>query len=413
MHKKGILIVLLFLSGLPAFNQSHNLDYYIKEGLQNSPLLNEYRNQLSSAGYDSLLVRASRKPLIEAKSMLQYSPYYKNFGYDEVITDGGNYMAVLGISQNIFNKGELNNKLQAIDLQKKTINNLSKISETELHKLITDQYLAAYAGFKDLAFNKSFLDLLHNENEIVKQFVKNGVAKETDYLSLLVETQTQEILVNQVQSQYMKDLLLLNQLCGIADTSWYELLKPDITVKGSPDISRSPSYIQYKIDSIRIENEKTAVDLRYKPKVNWFADAGLLTSDPWNFYNHFGYSAGLGLNIPVYDGKQRGLEKQKLQFNENSRKAYENTFHNQYYQQFQQLRIELSSLDEMSSRMKAQLATSEQLIKVLKDQLEAGIIQMTEYLNAIKNFRSMNRNLNMVNIQKLQIINEMNFILTK
>jgi hypothetical protein len=34
------------------------------------------------------------------------------------------------------------------------------------------------------------------------------------------------------------------------------------------------------------------------------ADAGILTSNPWNFYNHFGYSAGISLNIPVYDGKQ-------------------------------------------------------------------------------------------------------------
>ncbi|MDO9340963.1 MAG: TolC family protein, partial [Bacteroidales bacterium] len=255
--------------------------------------------------------------------------------------------------------------------------------------------------------------LFKKENEIVKQFVKNGVYKQTDYLSLLVETQSQEILVNQLKSQYRKDVMLLNQLCGLNDSAWIELVEPQFGIKGTPDIAKSPSYIQYKIDSIRIENEKMAIDIRYKPKINWFADAGIMTSDPWNFYRHVGYSAGISLNIPVYDGKQRGIEKQKLEFNENSRKTYENNYRNQYFQHIQQLSNELKALNEMSAQLEKQLKTADQLVKALKEQLEAGIIQMTEYINAIKNFKTISRNFNLINIQKLQVINEMNFLLTQ
>jgi outer membrane protein TolC len=409
------LFLILILSGLTliAHNQTRSLDFYLKEGLQNSPLLNDYRNQINSAIADSLLIKAAKKPLVEAKSQLQYSPFYRNFGYDEVITDGGNYSAVMGVTQNIFNKRELDNKYKAVDLQKQLVNNSSRISVTELYKIITDQYLTAFSGYSDLLFNKAFLELFEKENEIAKQFVKNGVGKQTDYLSLLVETQSQEILVNQLKSQYRKELMLLNQLCGLNDSAWFELVEPQLEIKGTPDIAKSPSYIQYKIDSVRIENEKMAIDIRYNPKVNWFADAGILTSDPWNFYKYVGYSAGISLNIPVYDGKQRGIEKQKLEFNENSRKTYENNFRKQYFQQIQQLSDELKALNEMSVQMEKQLKTSDQLVKALKDQLEAGIIQMTEYINAIKNFKSISRNLNLVNIRKLQVINEMNFLLTQ
>ncbi|MCX6321700.1 MAG: TolC family protein [Bacteroidia bacterium] len=409
------LFLILILSGLTliAHNQTRSLDFYLKEGLQNSPLLNDYRNQINSAIADSLLIKAAKKPLVEAKSQLLYSPFYRNFGYDEVITDGGNYSAVMGVTQNIFNKKELNNKYKAVDLQKQLINYSSRISVTELNKIITDQYLTAFSGYSDLLFNKTFLELFEKENEIVKQFVKNGVGKQTDYLSLMVETQSQEILVNQLKSQYRKDLMLLNQLCGLNDSVWYELVEPHVEIKGTPDIAKSPSYIQYKIDSVRIENEKMAIDIRYKPKVNWFADAGILTSNPWNFYKHFGYSAGISLNIPVYDGKQRYIEKQKLEFGENSRKTYENNYRNQYFQHIQQLSGELKSLIEVSFQMEKQLKTSDQLVKALKEQLESGNIQMTEYINAIKNFKTMSRNLNLVNIRKLQVINEMNFLLTQ
>jgi outer membrane protein TolC len=409
------LLLTFFFSGLTliAYNQTHNLEYYLRLGIQNSPLLNDYRNQISSSIADSLLIKASKKPMVDAKSQLLYSPAYRNFGYDEIITDLGNYTAVVGVSQNIFNKKELTNKYNSVDLQKQLVSNSSLISANELNKLITEQYLTAFSGYSDLKFNKTFLELSKKENVIVKQFVNNGMYKQTDYLALLVETQSQEILVKQLESQYRKDLGSLNQLCGINDSAGYELVEPELKVKGNPDISKSPAYLHYKIDSIRIENEKMAIDIKYKPKVNWFADAGFLTSNPWNFYRHFGYSAGVSLNLPIYDGKQRGVEKQKLDFDQNSRLTYEDTYRKQYFQQIQQLTTELKALDEMSSSIEDQLSTSEQLVKALKGQLEAGLIQMTEYINAIKNYKNINRNINLINVQKLQVINEMNFLLTQ
>ena len=413
MFRRIFLVFFLSFLTLLAFNQTRNLEFYLDQGIHNSPLLNDYRNQIRSASSDSLLIRAAKNPLVEVKSQLLYAPSYRNFGYDEIVTDQGNYTAVMGISLPLFNKREINNKYEAVDIQKRTLNNSSQISINELKKVITEQYLTSFASYTDFLFNRNFLELLEKENVIVKQFVNNGIAKQTDYLSLLVETQSEEMLVTQIKSQYRKDLMLLSQLCGLNDSTWYELTDPRIEMKGAPDITKSPAYIQYKIDSIRIENEKTSIDIRYKPKINWFADVGFLTSNPWNFYNHFGYSAGVSLNIPVYDGKQRGIEKQKLGFNENSRQAYQDTYYKQYFQQIQQLNLELSSLNEMSSLVENQLRTSEQLLSTLKEQLESGIIQMTEYINAIKNFKTTSRSINLLKMQKLQVINEMNFLLTQ
>jgi outer membrane protein TolC len=413
MLRRYSLIFLFSVLSLSAFNQSRNLGYYMNEGNRNSPLLNDYKNQLSSSLTDSLIITAAKKPFVEAKSQLLYSPYYHNFGYDEIVTDGGNYTAVLSVSQNIFNRKELNNKYSKVDLQKQLVANSSKISSNELNKLITDQYLVAYSAFSNLLFNKSFLELINKENEIVKQFVQRGIYKQTDFLALMVETQSQEITVSQLENQYRKELSSLNLLCGLTDTVKYELEKPEINNNSKADISKSPSYLKFRIDSIRIENEKTAIDLRYRPKISWFADAGFLTSYPWNFYRHFGYSAGVSLNIPVYDGKQQSLEKQKLAFEQNTRSYYQTSYKKQYNTQFEQLNNELKSLNEIFARTQSQLNTSGQLVNELREQLEAGLIQMTDYINAIKNYRTINSTINLMGIQKLQIINEMNYLLTQ
>jgi outer membrane protein TolC len=413
MLRRSFLILLLAYLSLDAFNQTRDLQHYLTEGIRSSPLLNDYKNQIFSTNSDSLLIRAARKPFVEAKSQLLYSPAYKNFGYDEIVTDGGNYTAVLSVSQNIFNRNVMNNKYRSVDIQRQLINNSSKISTKELNKTITDQYLIAYSALLNLSFNKSFLELISKECSIVKQFVIKGVYKQTDYLALLVETQSQEIMIKQLDNQYRMELSALNQLCGISDSSLYDLVRPELKILGNPDISKSPLYIKFKIDSSRIETEKAAIDLNYKPKFNWFADAGFLTSTPWNFYRHFGYSAGVSLNIPVYDGKQKGIEKQKLDFEQNTNRNYAINFKKQYSMQYLQLSNQLKNLDETAVQIKDQLNTSGQLVNILKDQLEAGLIQMTDYINAIKNYKTINSSINLISVQKLQIINEMNFLFTQ
>ena len=413
MYKRYLVILIFTFITVIAYNQSRTLDFYLNAGVMNSPLLKDFNNQLNSALIDSFLIRSSKLPQVEAKSQLMYAPAYRNFGYDEVITDGGSYQGVVGVSQNILNRRDLNNKYQSINIQRQTANNSSKISIRELKRIITEQYLASFADFNELTFNRSFLAFAYKENEIIRQFVLQGLCKQTDYLSLQIETQTQEILVSQLESQFEKDLRQLNQLCGLNDTASYRLSLPDLKISGTSDIKKSPLFIQYKIDSLRIENEKTAIDVRYRLKMNWFADAGFLTSTPWNFYRHFGYSAGVTLSIPVYDGHQKNLEKQKLSLVENTRSAYENNFRNQFDQRIQQLDYELKLLRTMTSRLEKQLSTSEQLVNTLRGQLETGIIQMTEYINAVKNLRYINKNLSDNHIRIQQVINELNYLLAQ
>jgi outer membrane protein TolC len=413
MYKRYLMLLILTFIPVITYNQVRTLDFYINAGIQNSPLLKDYNNQINSAVVDSLLIRSSKLPQIEARSQLLYSPVYRNFGYDEPITNGGNYQGVVGVTQNILNRKNINNKYQSVNIQRQTVTNASKISVAELKRIITGQYLASFADYNELTFNKSFLELAYKENEIVRQFVSQGLCKQTDYLSLQIETQTQEILVNQLKNQYEKDLRQLNRLCGLNDPGLYQLSLPELQVKGSPDNTRSPLFIQYKIDSLRIENEKSAIDAKYQARLNWFADAGFLSSTPWNFYTHFGYSAGVNLSIPVYDGHQRNSEKQKLSLAENTRSAYENNFKNEYNQQILQLNDELKSLRIMTSQLEKQLLSSEQLVNSLRGQLESGIIQMTEYINAIKSLRSINKNLSDNRIHIQQVINELNYLLTQ
>jgi hypothetical protein len=393
--------------------QIKSLDFYIDQGIRNSPLLKDLNNQLSTSFIDSLLIRAAKKPQVEAKSQLLYSPYYHSFGYDEVITDGGNYQAIAAISQNILNRRELENKFQSLEIQKQSISNTARLSVADLRKAITDQYITSYSDYLDLEFNHSFLGLMHSENNLVKQFAESGICNQSDYLSLLAETQGQEVLVYQLKNQYKKDLRLLNQLCGLNDTTIYELQEPKLELVEVIDTVNSPYFRQFVIDSLKIANERNALDIKYKPKISWFADAGFLTSTPENFYRHFGYSIGANLIVPIYDGQQKSLQAKKLSISENTISNYKSKYKKQYDQLLFQLNDELKGTGEVKTQIEKQLITADQLVASLKAQLEAGQVRMTDYINAIKNYRNTNRNINLVNIRIYQIRNEIDYLLTQ
>jgi outer membrane protein TolC len=411
--KRLFLLLLLLCVSLTGYSQTRTLDYYLDEGIRNSPLLKDIDNQLSSSSVDSLIIEAQRKPVAEGLSQLLYSPYNSKIGYDEVITDGGNYQAVAAVSQEIFNRRKIENRYQALDYQKETASLSKKLSVAELRRSITNLYLESYSVYSELVFNRSFLDLMKEENQIIRNFVANGVCTQTDYLSMLVETEGQQVIVTQLKNQYKKEIMLLNEVCGIVDTSNVILNKPDIELAEVNNPSDFLFLKQYIIDSLQIMNDKAAIGLNYKPTVRWFADAGILTSNPWNFYRHFGASAGISLSIPVYDGHQKKLEEQKLAIKENTRSFYNLSSRKQYDQNYLRLREELNGISETRARLEKQLELSDQLVKSLKAQLESGIIKMTDYLNAIKNYRNTNRNLNIIKIEMLSIINEMNYLLTR
>ena len=409
MIKNCAILFLLIFSFTNVYNQS--IDYFIEHGLQNSQLLKDYQGQISAASIDSIMIKSAHRPQIDANAQILYSPAYKNFGYDEAITNGGNYSSVVSISQFFLNKKTISNKYENINLQKQSLDNTLKISSNDLKRLITNQYLQAFADFSNFNFSQLFLKLMYEQKDFLKQFVEHGLYKQTDYLSFLIETQNQEMLAKQIKSQYVKDIYLLNQLCGLNDTVSHELTLPAIKKNTQANIYKSPLFSHFYIDSLKIINDNKSIGLRYRPKFNWFADAGFLSSSPNSFYKYFGYSAGINFNIPIYDGHQRVQEYQKLKISENTRENYSVFFKNQFSQQMQQLNEDLKTTREMQAQLKIQLNSANELVNMEKALLNTGNVSITELINAMKNYININLSLNQLQIKELQIINEWNYLM--
>lgn len=408
MLRKTYLLVLFLTSGILV--QAQSLDFYIQKGLENSPLLKDFRNQLLSGKLDSLLTQASYKPQVNQVSQAMYAPTAKNFGYDAAITNGANYSAVLNVVQPLFNKKIKGNQFRDISLSKHAIEADTQITTTDLKQGITSQFLTAYADYAQIQFNQSTFDLLKNEQVLLKSLADQGIYAQTDLMNLSISLTAQKIAIRQAFIQYRNSLAILNFICGIIDTSTVILTKPELTIRNQFNINNSPAMMKFKIDSLKNVNSKQLIDLNYRLQISAFADAGFMAVLPQNIPHNFGTSFGLNFSIPIYDGKQRKLQYEKTSLAENSRLDYQTFYTSQYKQQINQLNEQLKLTDELILSVRNQLTEQEKLIALYKIEIGKGLVRFLDFLNIVNNYTQTKNNLTVSEMNRLQIINQMNYL---
>jgi len=409
MFRKFFTLALL-LTVFSSFSDAQTLDDYLAKGLKNSPLLKDYANQMRSGGVDSSLVVATFKPQVNLTSQAMIAPTATNFGYDATITNGGNFSGLLTANQSLFNKKIKSEQFKTIQLANQSLQVTKKLSETELKKTITNQYLTAYNNYSQIRFNKSVLKLLEGEFSTLKVLVQKGIYLQTDYLNLSTSIQSQKISIKQSFIQFKNELATLNYICGINDTSTVELQYPSIKLEKGFDPMSSLQMEQFRIDSLKNTNQKALVDLNYRPQLSAFADAGFGAVTPLNIPYNFGTSIGLNFSMPLYDGKQRKLQYNKISIAEETRKYYKDFYQKQFNQQYLQLNEQLKLNDELILEIKGQLNNQEQLIGLYKTEIEKGLVRFLDFLTVVNNYVSTKNNLTVVEMNRLQIMNQLNYL---
>ena len=173
--------------------------------------------------------------------------------------------------------------------------------------------------------------------------------------------------------------------------------------------SKSVFAKQFEIDSLKIINQNQLIDNAYKPSLALLGDVGYMSSLTYQAQKNFGFSVGLGLSIPIYDGNQRALQYQKNEKALATKFAYKTNFNRQYQQQLLLLNQKLKQATEIENQLQSQLQIADALIEADKKLLVSGDAQITDFVIAIGNVITINNTISQNKINKLQIINEINY----
>jgi outer membrane protein TolC len=405
------LVFILYLAApvLAQQDTTANLDFYLGQALHSSPLLKDYRNQVQLGQVDSQLVHASYLPQVNGNSTNIYAPSYHGWGYDEAISNGGNFTTVVAVTKTLVGQRHLDAEYETIRLNNQGIGNTSKISEQDLKRSVTAQYITTYGDLQQLNFNREIYRLLDKESNLLKDLTEKNVYRQTDYLAFLVTLKQEALLLRQLDIQFRNDHGTLNYLCGIVDTSAALLAAPIIELQHMPDVSNSVFFRQFALDSLKLRNNRSLVDFNYRPKASLYADGGWSSSLMYEPYKNFGVSFGVTITMPIYDGHQRKMQYSKLDIQERTRSGYQEFFNSQYSQQIAQLSQQLKATEELISQINDQVRYSETLIDVNGKLLGTGDAKIADYILALSNYLNARNLLTQNYITRLQIINQINY----
>src|SRR6478735_155660 len=258
--------------------QPKNLDYFLEQGIQNSPLLKETKSGILLNKIDSLQMLATYKPQITGVANNYYAPVKNGYGYDAIITNVRNFNEQISATKTFVGKKNLRIQFNGIQLLNDSLSIAGTIAEQELRRTIIAAYIAAYGSWRQYNFNNEIYSLLSAEDFILKKLTQSGVYRQTDYLTFLVTLKQQHLTITQAKLQYQYDYATLNYICGLIDTAFRPLDSPRIALQQLPEYNTSIFYQKFTTDSLLLNNASQRLDLVYKPKLSFTADGGYVSS---------------------------------------------------------------------------------------------------------------------------------------
>ncbi|WP_305032345.1 TolC family protein [Hymenobacter convexus] len=403
--------VLAPLPAVPTASLSpRRLEDFLLVARQNSPLLRETANQVRQNRLDSLVRARQNGVQVAGIGSALYYPSVTNsqgesvLGYDNAISNGGNYAAIAQASKPILNRFQLQNDYQILASQGQVLRNTGRLSALDLRRNITDQFLTAYAAETQLSFSRTLLAQLRQQDQMLRQLVNGGIFKQTQYLSFYLSVRTQEVTVEQNRLAYRRELGTLRALAGVADTALVALEAPTPPTHRPLAGLLAPAQRQYTLDSLRLLLDRRAVDANYRPKLSAVVDAGLQSSSylPVALAHSVGIGGGLQLGIPIFDGHQRQLQYQRLELSEQSRRGYRQFLTVQRQQQYEQLEGLIRASDALLGRIREQLRVAEALVGAARQQLATGDVAILDYLNLVTSYRTLQFSLTQAQTDQLR-----------
>lgn len=412
--------------------QENSLDYFLAAAEKNNPTLLQNQNLEKIGAYDSDLISAENSFQVDVTSEVMVAPYFNSnghfievtttpslnaYGYAEPVSNGALYSAQLNIAKDIFNRS----KIQNLQFQNKLSNAAIKLSNEDIrhqiHKNVTQAYIQVYQLQIKQDLTQDLIADLENRLKVVELLVKKGILMQSDYLLLQLEIENRKLELEQNKNSLNSNLLQLNNLVGIKASEPKKLSEPELNLdpvlrnylasipnqknnlEDSLKISESFTTEnllpkdsifyerKFKNDSLQLLAEQQVFENKYKPQLTAYGNTGLNSVELNRLQHYVGFSAGLKLSIPIYDGGQRKIKQQQ---NELKLQNLEYQLKNQELQRkntLESLRKQMLSLKSGIGLIESQLDKQKNILEIYKGKMVQGQVSIIDYLKIIENYK--------------------------
>ena len=425
MKKRCILYYLfIFIAGIIQAQQP-DLNYFLDHARTNSPLIQKNKDANKVLILDLKQTEALLKsPEINLESNILFAPIISHdnntnrfeltspgatnySGYDQANTDGGQFQAFISVRQPLLNGSSLKTYSAKSDISRRKNENATTLTIHELEQLVGYQYILCLKSKVQIKNSESVLKLLNDQLQLMQKLVEHAIYKQTDLMLLQIEYQNLELQNKTLDDEFKSNLYDLKLLCGINDPNIKDIQPVELQMKAETN-GYSSFLNSFKLDSLNIVSEQSITQLKYKPQLSLFANAGLNAVYVPSF-NRLGFSAGLTFSWNIYDGGQRRFELEKSKVNLHTLQFEKDNFITQQEINKNKILNQMNSLNERILIIENQLGQYDKLYEAYQKELSQGQISIMDFKNLLKDITAKNQEKTVLEMEKQVLINSYNY----
>ena len=325
--KKGFLLLALMTSLGVSAQKQWTLDDCINYAMQHNIDLQQVRLTQKSATEDVKQSKAALLPTLSASTnqSVNYDPW------DEFSTDKVSYNGTYTINAQwtVWNGGQNTNQLKLNKLREKDSNLTVLESSNSVQEAIAKLYVQILYQKEAIEVNRQSLETSKKNEERGQQMVEVGQMSKADLAQLTAQRASSEYNVVEAETQlsnYKLQLKRLLELTGVMEFDIASTAASDnqalTEVPALQEVYETALLQRPEIQSAQLGIESSKLQLKiakagWMPSVNMTGNVGTSTftssSNSWGkqMKTNFGTSAGVGITLPLFDGRKTKTNVQK------------------------------------------------------------------------------------------------------
>jgi outer membrane protein TolC len=297
------------------------LDRCIALAREDHPKTRIAENAVHAAEFSLSEVGKTALPQVTATALAMYAPVPPKYGYDPALTDGGQVAGLLVVRQSVYDGGIRGLTSDQLRLDVERAKQERSLTEIEITFAVRQAYSEALRAQEEVALRRESLTQLTAYGDLVRRLHTGGTASYADVLKSEMQTLMASLALEKAREASASSRFSLSEVIGVSIDSTTHFSGPATDSSSMmPNLGDLEQNLELNI--ARLEMEMGQIDIQRAsherlPVISLVADAGYLSSGEnlrlpgADRLNAWGYSIGVGLEIPILNWGATGLRVQQ------------------------------------------------------------------------------------------------------
>jgi outer membrane protein TolC len=388
-----------FIVWTTAFAQTRlTLQQCVVHAEQNSPALRASEGAMRSSGLAQEELSTSGLPQLKVVAGGSYAPIPPRFGYDPAISNGGQVAGQIVVQQSLYDGGVRGLKSDQLRYESERLGKERQRINRDLLFTVRQTFIEALRAQQEVHLQQESADQLAEYLGLVRRLFNGGNASYTDVLKTDVQFSNATIVLQKSDEALATAKYSLSELIGATIDSSVGLAgsldtllageSDTLANKGGHDLltnldlSIAGLTIEQSLLDVEVEKSKRLPELSFIGDVGYLSSVENLRLPSADRFNSFGYSVGIGIEIPLFSWGATGLRITQRELETDGLRFQRELLRRSLRTEYRKTQLQLARALDRLRAIRANITKAEENFLLTKSKFAGGVSLSLEVLSA-------------------------------